>query len=76
MNFTKMREGEMIYDCELNCFSRDNRELKGKLLRVELGNGGRKKRTEGCFTCGSMNHIAKDCSKNPRRDGKFKTIKI
>lgn len=48
-------------------FSRDNREFKGKLLRVELGNGGRKKRTEGCFTCGSLDHIARDCDKNPSR---------
>lgn len=51
-------------------FFRDNRELKGKQLRVELGNGGRKKRTEGCFTCGSLDHIARDCDKNPSRDEK------
>lgn len=38
-------------------------------MRIELGNGGRKKRTEGCFTCGSLNHIARDCNKNSRRDG-------
>lgn len=45
---------------------RNNSELKGKPLRLEFGNGGRKKRNDGCFTCGSLTHIAKDCTKSMR----------
>lgn len=47
-------------------FDRNNRDMKGKALRVEFGTGGRKKRNDGCYSCGSYSHIAKDCSKNPR----------
>jgi len=62
-----LKDKERVFLIKMASFFRDNREFKGKLLRVELGNGGRKKRTEGCFTCGSLDHIARDCDKNPSR---------
>lgn len=52
--------------CLLSCYfgltNRNNREIRGKAIRLEFGNNGNKKRNEGCYTCGSLTHFAKDCT--------------